>query len=766
MEYVNIRLYRQRDSALIDGNITGKQGRFRIENIAFGKYFLKIQFLGYQEKRIKDIRLFPKEPVKDLGTIHLAPGPRLLEEVTIHGKKRPVEYQLDKKVVHVSEDLLAKGGTAVDVLENVPSVQVDIEGNVSMRGSEDFQVLIDGRPGILSGNDVLRQIPASNIEKIEIITNPSAKYSAEGTGGILNIILKRKKTQKLDGIVNLSYATRNKYSLDALFSKKIKHWTLNVGGNYADRDRLFTLRNEDRFTFTDSTAFRETDTDGSVRRQSAGLKGGIAYETAHQLVFSVDAEYGVQRFEKEFISHREEYSDIISDKMFSRTGNFIDKNNEYYELVFAIDKRFDKNRKLSFFTSFSGNAGLDNQIQKDVETDAEDIIIRDSLFLLQNIYNSRNSQALMQVDYSLSLGKKSKIEMGFQARLKDRLERFSSGIYSPETQWEVNPEAFDDGSFSQNVNALYITYGNKIHRFSYQLGMRGEFAKRMYQYNQTVPVEYIYHDFFPSVHLSREMRNKDVLYAGYSKRIRRPGAWYLNPVPQYSDIYHYRAGNPGLIPEYIHSLEAGYQKTIGRSFVSLEGFFRLRKNKFTRIRTIESNAVIKSTYVNLDKDISSGVELGANMEFSKNFTLHTNISYYYYQIFASMSNGNIEKSSTNLKVRLNGKLKLPAGIKFQASVFYSGPSVSLQGRRKAMFFSSFAAQKDFLDKKLSVSLSLKDPFGTAKHAFVTETGTYYSEGEFRRESPVFGINISYIINNFRKEGNREKKNDEDMGEEF
>ncbi len=766
MEYVNIRLYRQKDSTLVDGNITGKKGRFQLDNIAFGKYFLKIQFLGYRKETLPDIILSPQEPVINTGTIHLQPVSQHLDEVTVKGERRRIEYRLDKKVVHVSEDLLAKGETAVEILENVPSVQVDIEGNVRMRGSEDFQVLIDGRPGILSGSDVLRQIPASNIEKIEIITNPSAKYSAEGTGGILNIILKKKRTHKLDGIINLSYATRNKYSADALFSKKRKRWTFKLGGNYGDRDRLFTLRSEDCFFFPDSTGIRKSATDGSVRRQSAGLKGGIEYQTDRQLILSVDAEYGSRRFEKNFISHRVEYPETMTNEQYSRTENFVNKGNEYYELVFSVEKPFDENSKLTLFTTLSGDDGLDNQVQKDVETDNEDHVLRDSLFILQNTYNSRKTRALFQIDYSRSLGEKSKLEMGFQGRLTDRLERFSSGIYTPATAWGTDPKAFDDGNFSQNINALYITYGNQIHRFSYQLGIRGEFAKRIYQYNQTTPSEYSYNDIFPSLHLSQELKNKDMIYAGYSKRIRRPGSWYLNPVPQYSDAYHYRTGNPALAPEYIHSLEAGYQKTAGRSFVSLEGFFRLRKNKFTRIKTIEAGNTIKSTYVNLDKDISSGLELGSNVQFSKAFSIHTNISYYYYQIFASSASGSVEKSSTNLSARLNGKLKLPAGIRFQASLFYLGPSVSLQGRRKAMFFSSFAAQKSFFDRKLSVSLKVKDPFGTAKHAFITETENYYSEGDFRRESPVFGINISYIINNFKKERKKEKDDDEEMGEEF
>ena len=684
----------------------------------------------------------------------------------IEGEKAQIEYQLDKKVVNVDADMMSTGETAVEVLENVPSVQVDIEGNVTLRGSESFQTLIDGRPSILQGSDALKQIPASSIKQIEIITNPSAKYSAEGVGGILNIILKKKRTKALDGIINLGYATKNKYNTDLLLSQTYKRFTFTAGANYADRDRLFFYDGMDKYIFEDSLGFKNSSMTGNRKRKVMGIRGGIEYHSDDNITASISGKYGNQAFIKDFKTNSHFYNDTKSYELYSATDNIVNNENGFYELNLSLEKKFNDNgHKIEFLAFHSGRDGVEDQLQKERELNEDGALLQDSIFLMRNTGKDKEDNYHLQIDYTLPLFKEGRFEAGFRHHSSFRDDLFLIELFEENIGWtEANLEA-SDGQFEQIVNAVYTTFGNKWRGFSYQLGLRSELSSRSWtiiKTGETTPKSYL--DFFPSIHLSKEFKNKDVVYTSFSKRIRRPRSRQLNPFPMYMNSYNYRIGNLEIDPEYIQSYELGYQKTIGRSFFSLEGFYRLTTNKFTRIRTLKEDGIMEHTYVNLDKDISTGVEFGANFKLFKKLSINSNLSYYYYQLYASEVFGSEEKASTNLRIRLNAKYKITPTFNVQASLFYMGPSVSLQGERKEMLFTNLAIKKEFLKRKLSVSLTIKDIFGTGKHEFITDTEDFYSEGTFRRESPVFGINLSYIINNYKKkrEGRGEGSGDMEM----
>ena len=221
MGYANVVIFSARDSSMVSGTVTAMDGSFILDKVPYGRYYMIANFIGFTKETIDDISITPQKPSVDLGLIELHSSTENLEAVEITGQKEHIEYQIDRKVVNVSQDIMAQGGTAVNALENTPSVQVDIDGNVSLRGSSSFQVLIDGRPSILEGSDALQQIPTSNIDKIEIITNPSAKYDPDGVAGIINVILKEKIDKGFNGLVNASVATNESYSFDFLLNYKI-----------------------------------------------------------------------------------------------------------------------------------------------------------------------------------------------------------------------------------------------------------------------------------------------------------------------------------------------------------------------------------------------------------------------------------------------------------------------------------------------------------------------------------------------------------------
>jgi len=255
MEFANIAVYKETDSTLVTGSITNEKGLFEITDLDYGDYYLVANFIGFDEENVVDIKLNRSNRVYNLGEINLAPSTVAIGEVNVVADKAAVEYKLDKKVVNVSQVISAIGGTAVDVLENTPSVQVDIEGNVSLRGSGNFTVLIDGRPSVLSGSDALRQIPSSAIENIEIITNPSAKYEPDGAAGIINLVMKKNSMNGLNGIVNASVGTGEKYRSDFMLNYRFEKLNLFFGADWRDEINNGETGSERETYYNDTTEF-------------------------------------------------------------------------------------------------------------------------------------------------------------------------------------------------------------------------------------------------------------------------------------------------------------------------------------------------------------------------------------------------------------------------------------------------------------------------------------------------------------------------------
>jgi hypothetical protein len=288
MEFTTIAVYSVADSTLVNGTISDQEGKFQIEKIPDGEYFLETNYVGYDKQIIEAISVAPGQRKIDLGLVEMAVNAQSLEEVEIVGDRKHVDYRLDKKVISVSQDINAAGGTAVDVLENTPSVAVDIEGNVSLRGSSSFTVLIDGKPSVLTGSDALRSIPAGSIENIEIITNPSAKYDPDGNAGIINLVMKKKHESGTTGIVNGSIGVNNKYRADFLLNRKQNRWNLFLGGNYGNNLRAGSLIRE-QVTFTDSVN-NYLDANGLFNFKFAGsqLKAGASYDISDKSTISLD----------------------------------------------------------------------------------------------------------------------------------------------------------------------------------------------------------------------------------------------------------------------------------------------------------------------------------------------------------------------------------------------------------------------------------------------------------------------------------------------
>ncbi|MBE0649603.1 MAG: TonB-dependent receptor [Bacteroidales bacterium] len=759
MEYTNVVLYRSADSSMVTGSITDKMGSFSFRGIRNGKYYLMIHFIGFNIKKIGNIEISNNHKDIRVPDIFLMPATATLKDVEVTARQPRVSYQIDKKVVDVSKDLTAAGGTAIDALQNVPSVNVDLEGNVTLRGSSNFTVLIDGRPSVLSGSDALQQIPASAIKSIEIITNPSAKYDPEGVGGIINIILKDERRKGLNGMIGGSTSTGNQYQGNLLlaYRKGKVSYSLSVNGNNRPMNMHATLDNST--IKNDTTNYRNSDIAGVRTRKGYRVKGGMDFYFTEKTNLFLSASVGSYGFGSNNNSHIGIYdfpqtfqADSSSISNSNRIGNY------YSGQIDFLHKFNDLGHQIEMLVFYSDRKGDDKETQNSYATDANWIRQGEATNSIQTDTKDTSSDFRFKIDYALPVGIKGKFEAGGQARLGRETGQYDYMNYDPVSgTWSFNPDNSSVIDFTRNIYAAYVSFKDQIDKFGYELGFRGEYTDRSVNTNDGSGVFKIKRfDYFPSIYLSYKFTHNYQLYTSYTRRIDRPHGWDLNPFPIIIDPYNVRVGNPKLEPEYIDSYELGMQKAIGQSFISLEGYYRIGKNNVTRVLTLGDNGIIYHTSANLDKDYSLGMETMINLRLTNWFSFNVSGTVYHYRLTGNVTGSDVSANSTNWNTRFTPTFKLKHDFQIEFMGVYRSPTVTVQGSRKGFFFTNLALRKDFFDKKLNVILSARDLFKTAKWDMISSGTGFYSHSTFQRQSPIFSFSINYFINNYKQKPNRQQ----------
>ncbi len=752
VEYANVVLYSLRDSSMITGAITNQSGVFRLDKLPYGRFYAEVKFIGYEKNTINEIKITPRAKHVKLDDILLLQSSNELDEVTIVADRQYVEYKIDKKVVNVSQMLTASGGTAVDALENVPSVTIDIEGNVSLRGSGEFTVLIDGRPSPLSGSDALQQIPASAIENIEIITNPSAKYDPEGVAGIINIVMKKQKLNGFSGVLNATVGMNDKYSTDALFNYKAGKFSPFIGAEWNDFN--FDMTSElDRELYGDTeNSFLAQHVDRKMNRGGYKVKAGTDIVFNDKNSVMITGEVGNFSFNRDFTTQTEAWT-TSSLHDYTIIDDDANHGGDFYNGNIAYTKNFNTpGSKLEASVFYSYWDGDDGGAQEMYASD-ENWGISD-LALTQNIRNEENfrTELRAKLDYTLPLSETSILEAGYQSFINKIEADYSYYDFDqPSKEWVLNSDFANFVIFDKNIQSAYATISGGVFDIQYKLGLRGEYTKRSLEQVTTNELyEIDRFDIFPTVHLSKQLPAKQQLQASYSRRIRRPNQRYLNPFPRYSDAYNYSSGNPNLNPEYVDSYELSYMKRFENSFISVEGFYRLTHDAFTRTMTIVDDGVLARSFDNINNEYAYGIELMTNTELTKWFSANVSGSVYRYIIDGQVTDTEVNQESTNWDARTNFTFKLPTKTRIQLNGMYRGPSVTLQGNREGFFVSSLAVRQDFFKRKASVTLKVRDIFSTGKHEIDIIDPSFKSHLHFERESPVVMLTFSYKINNFKE----------------
>ena len=745
VEYANVIILNSKDSAQVTGGITNNEGKFSIK-APYGEFYVDIQFIGYKKMRIKNVSISSVKKNIDVGTVYLKTTAVNLGNVVVQGERNPVSFQIDRKVIDVSKMPTSISGNAADVLENVPSVSVDIDGNVSLRGSSSFTVLVDGKPSVMDAQDVLQQIPASAIASIEIITNPSAKYDPEGSAGIINIKLKKEKNLGLSGVANANAGANDKYGGDFLFEYKTSDYNYNFGIDYNRRFSPGSGLDKKNFNLGNNISYLNSNGSRLWGRISFGIRGGIDLNLSDNDLLSLSGRFGTREHNNNQSSNYIQWSDLNPEKIFYINNNNSNRSGSYFALNTNYTKKFNKNGHelySEFFASHnnSDESSISSSVQGNIQTDGK-----------KTTETGPSTHFRGKIDYTLPLSENTKFEAGTQGEI--RLEDESNGLYN----YNTNSDTYDFQSIYSHSNkynrsnfALYSIYSDQLGGFSYQAGIRTELTYRtikLVDNNEEFSINRW--DFFPSIHTSYQFGGGTQMMASYTRRINRPRGWNLEPFLSWWDPNNVRKGNPNLLPEFIDSYEMGFQTLIGEITFNDDIYYRINHNRIDWVRSAYAENVTLNTFANVGTDYSLGTEYMITLDPLKQWNVNLMGNIYDYRIKGVLNDVPYEKKSFNWNVRFNNGINISKTTQLQLNIRYNSPSVSSQGRYEGFFRTDAAVKQDLFSKSISLTLQARDLLKTGKREFTSQGADFYSYTYYTREAPMVILNVRFNFNNYKE----------------
>ncbi|HET8837777.1 MAG TPA: outer membrane beta-barrel family protein [Flavobacteriaceae bacterium] len=773
--YATVSVLDAETSQVITGGITDESGNFSVD-VKPGTYSIKAEYISYESKTFtKNI-----QSNTDLGKIALGSSASSLDAVVVRAETTQVEVRLDKKIYNIGKDLTTQGATITDALSNVPSVTVDVDGAISLRGNENVKILINGKPSALTGfgSDALKQLPADAIEKVEVITSPSARYSAEGTAGIINIVLKKEKTLGLNG----SFSGNIGYPLSSGLSANLNLRTDNFNifttlGSYyrtslgkAHYNNYYFDQTADDGTILEPTFDRVTE-----EREMDRLRKGFYTNTGMEFYLN-------------------EKSSIIG-SVFMRFGddevtttNFTNRFNNAIlmeksvrkETEFEDDKTYQFS--LNYFNNFNDEGHkltVDLQYENDNEERAtyigENTVFpeNDSAPSEQIFENEKQKEFLFKADYVLPLGD-AQFEAGIKSNLENEVTDYRLMAEDDTGNFVVDEGLTNVFDYTENVNAVYAQYGNKFGKFSFLLGLRLENTRMKGNIDSEfddsgdledeLGVDVVsefdkdYLGLFPTVNLIYELGEKENITLGYNRRINRPRGWYINPFPSRSSRTNIFQGNPNLDPAFSNSFDLGYLKRWEKLTLTSSIYYKREENAFERVQEgtgefYNGVEIIRSIPINLSSNNSYGFEAGLLYNPKKWLRLNGSFNLYKYESEGKFNGVDYGTASSSWFARFSSKVELPGKIDWQTSAFYYGPRESSQTETDGLFSMDLALSKDIMDGDATVSVNVRDLLNSRKRNSTTLTDRFLSESEFQWRSRTINLSFTYRFNQPNKKRN-------------
>lgn len=776
MEYSIVYIQNAENSSAVYGGTTDENGFFSV-SVPKGNYNIKIDFISYEAVELLN---YAVQDEVDLGTLALAPISEVIEGIEIIAERSTVEMRLDKRVYNVGQDMMVKGGTISDVLDNVPSVTVDVEGNVSLRGDDNVRILIDGKPSGLAGiniADALKMLPADAVEQVEVITNPSARYEAEGGGGIINIILRKGKNNGINGTFIATTGDPANHGISANINYKTDNFNIFTTQGYNHRgsngNSLNDIENLDPDT-GDTTGFIKERRHNE--RMNKGYNGmfGLEWNLTDNLSWTNSVSYrNTSRTNPTQVSI--DYFDPSMALLAETTRNNDDwSDDEDVDYSTNITQKFNKEGhqlSVDFSTSLSKDKDYSDIVTRNLTLDQITKLERTASDQKQN-------RTIIMADYVLPIGENSRFEAGYRGNFTDLTTDYSVENYQNNV-WENDPAYSNVLGYKEKVNALYTQFGSKTGKFSYMGGLRWEDTNvEVNQFTHSIFRNKKYNDFFPSAFLNYEFNEETNMSLSYSRRVSRPRSRMINPFSNLSSNISLFRGNPDLDPSMTDAFDLGFLKRWGTSVTLSSSMYYNRTTDATQfIRYVEEiNAI--------DVLVTSPVNLGERNRFGFDFTLNytpyrwwrlngsfnlyrneTKGDYTYYDLNNNLVSQNFDNVAYSWFTRITSRVNLPYKIDWQTNATYSAPEDNAQGRSKGMIFANVAFSKDILKDKATITLNVSDVFNSRKRMTETEllTQNAYSEMQWRERQ--ISLSFTYRFNK-QKERERSPRNGQDgFGEE-
>ena len=760
LEYATITLKNPRFPDRLQGGITDAEGNFKFE-VFPGRYTITTEYISFESNVNEGVIL---RETTDLGTIALGISVDALDEVELVAERTEVEIRLDKRVYNVGRDITVRGGSVSDVMDNIPSVSVDVEGNISLRGNDNVRILINGKPsGLvgLSGPDALRQLPAESIEKVEVITSPSARYEASGTAGILNIILKREELAGFNGsfILNGGFPTTFGGNTNLNWRKE----KLNIFStlSYNDSKSLGGgVFNSEYFNGDAPSTFTNEDRDYERQRERFFINLGAEYFFDDKTSFTVS---GFLRNSNNGSNNTTIIEDrSATDVVLNSFGRYQDETEEDKSAQFTANftKKFnDKGHELI----------IEYQTEESSEDEA-DLARNTNTFDQKSSTDESQKRQLLQLDYVYPIDDNTQFELGYRGDFSQQDTDYqvfdlTNGIET------INTNLTNYLGFTQNVNAAYTQFGKKINKFSYLLGLRMEDTKIIIdQRTANIYREKKYTDWFPTVNLSYEFNEKENITLGYSRRIRRPRSWSLNPFQSLTSLTFFRQGNPDLDPSYANSFDFGYLKrwekfTFNGSIYyskATQVITRITETTGTIVRVSEDPLVevpaLRFTSINLAENNRTGTEFTLTYSPKRTVRISGNFNIFNSETIGTYEDQVLDAEIVSWFARVNASFPLPFDLTTQLRAFYRGPSATAQTETQGIFSLSGAVNKNVFKKKGTLSFRASDIFNSRRRKSSTRTAQFTNYTEFQWRQPTYIFTFTYRLNERKNDRSRRRRN--------
>lgn len=749
LEYATIAFYSKQENKIITGGITDIKGHFKI-SVPTGVYDISVEYISFKTQTIPNKRITSNE---NIGTFSLDIDAEALDAVEIIAERTTVEIRLDKKIYNVGKDLTVSGGTVSDVLDNVPSVSVDAEGNIALRGDGNVLILINGKPSGLVGinsTDALQQLPAESIEKVEVITSPSARYESEGTAGIINIILRRSKLQGLNGAL-----TGNLGSPDAA----------GISGNINYRTGDVNFFNTSSYSYRESpghnyifTKFKQSGDFTDEKTDWTSIRKGITTNTGLEWYINNSASITTSFL---YSSNDNERNSINRLLQFDQDMNLIGESNR-------LDPILNDSKTIQYSLNFtkdfeqsSHQLTFDFQYEKNDQDRFSEVVFNGITTDIVTTIDDQ-TQILLRTDYVLPLGENSQIEMGYRGDFDNKSTDYKVELLDIGTNaFVVNDSLSNVFNFKQYVNAAYFQYGNKTGKFSYLLGLRMENTQITLDQPTSGDFETKnYTGLFPTVNLSYEISEDQSITLGYNRRLRRPFSFFLNPFPSRTSLTNIFQGNPDLDPTYSTKIDLGYLNRFGKFTLSsslyyqhstdVRNFISFETGEVVEINGIEV-PVIQRSPVNLATSDRFGFEFNLNYSPTKKWRINSDFNLFKFATKGDFNGTNFDSEDLSWTFRINNKLTLPGKIDWQTNINYRAPRNNSQGQSESTYSTNMAFSKDLFKDKASIAFNIRDLFDSIKFRSDLETDTFFSTRELQyRGGRTYNLSFTYRFNQKKK----------------